>query len=231
VVPSAGMQDHPAAAGHLEPGAWAQAGLSAQQLFEVERASEVGRAGGPVDRLLRLLPWSGRHPAVGGRPATAASGECSLGADRHLHGLEAAGGVTLNGLRTPSGRRRVDHLIVAPSGIYAVEDRAWRGQVAVTDDQLYVDGRRRAGVPEGTLRTASAVSATLADELAPAGPGVTPVICLPGTDAAWRTWQVQGVIVVCGRGLGRMVRERPAVMGADTVVRLALVADRLLETD
>jgi hypothetical protein len=231
VVPSARMQDQPAATGHIDAGAQIQAGLTTQRRFDIERASEADHKARPVGRLLGLLPRFGRSPAAGAVPAADDDGECPVIAGRHLHGLIVAGGVILSGLRTPVGRRRIDHLIVAPSGIYSVEDRPWRGQVSVTEEELYVDGRLRAGVPEGALRTAAAVQALLADELAPVGLSVSPVIALPGADAAWREWQVQGVNVVCGRGLARMVRQRPGLMGSDTVVRLALAADRMLETD
>ncbi|CAN5555895.1 hypothetical protein BH23CHL7_BH23CHL7_17710 [soil metagenome] len=231
VVPSAKMQDQPAATGHIDAGARAHAGLTTQQRFDIERASEAAQQASPVGRLLDLLPRFGRSPATGAVPTADDDGECAVIAGRHLHGLAIAGGVTLSGLRTPIGRRRIDHLIVAPSGIYSVEDRPWRGQVSMTEEELYVDGRLRAGVPDDALRTSAAVQALLADELAPVGLSVSPVIALPGADAAWREWQVRGVIVVCGRGLSRMVRHRPGLMGSDTVVRLALAADRLLETD
>ncbi|HWH36445.1 MAG TPA: nuclease-related domain-containing protein [Candidatus Limnocylindrales bacterium] len=215
------MHDQPAATRHIEAGAAADDGLSAQQRFELERVRASAVPATTIDRLRALL--AGRTPGV------AAPSRRTVPPARHLEGIEAVGGVMLGGLRTSYGRRRIDHLVIAPSGIYAVEDRPWRGQVAVTAEELYVDGRLRAGVPEGALRTAAGVQQSLAEELAPFGLVVTPVIALPGAETAWRSWQVQGVLVVCGRGLSRLVRQRPGLMGVDTVVRLALAADRLLE--
>jgi hypothetical protein len=222
VVPfGTAMHDHPAATRHLEPGTHAEGSTSAQRRFELERSEADAGALGAAAWLRARLPF-GRQPAREATPTAI---------PRHLEGLEAIGCVTLEALRTPSGRRRVDHLVVAPSGIYSIEDRPWRGQVAVADDSLYVDGRLRAGVPEGALRTSGLVQSALGEELAPFGLGITPVICLPDAETAWRSWQVQGVLVVCGRSLARVIRQRPLVMGADTVVRLALAADRLLESD
>jgi hypothetical protein len=216
------MQHQPAAAGNAEqPSGHQGRPMSAQQAFERERARLHG--GGPLGGLARALAAFGgrqvaRTPAaLAGRPA------------RHMHGLIEHGAVILDSRRTPIGRRWVDHLVVAPSGVYVVEDRPWRGQAAVSGEWLFVDGRAKSGVPEAVRRTAEAVQLALGDELRSAGLGVTPVLCLPQAAETWRPLSVNGVAVFTARGLPRYVRQAEQLLGRDTILRLALAADRLLE--
>jgi hypothetical protein len=217
------MQDQPAAARHVELSPESGRALSAQQLFERERVRQSGAVGRSLRNVGRALVALGGH-ATSSRPAALPAVAGSL----HLAGLVEHGAVSLHSRRTRSGRRWIDHLIVAPSGVYVVEDRTWSGQVAVSDEWLYVDGRARSGVPEAVRRTAEAVQLELAEEL-PLGLGVTPVLCLPAANATWRPLSVHGVAVFTARGLPRHVRQAEPLLGRDTIVRLALAADRLLE--
>jgi hypothetical protein len=217
------MQEQPVAARTAEPGKWVEDGLTAQQRFERERARTVSAHRTPLTLLQRL---AGAVVRRGTRADAAAAA-----VPRHLEGLEQAGCVVLHDVRTLIGGARTEHLVVAPAGIYTVEVRPWRGQVAVVRDELYVDGRLRSGVPESLHKTASAVQRALAEELAPVGASVSPVLCLVSNESSWRAWKVQEVTVVTGRGLARHLRQAPPVMGRDTIVRVALAADRLLEND
>lgn len=222
VVPFLTMQDQPVAAGRIEAGSQGDHRLSAQQLFERERA-QVARF--PASSLSGLARALARLAGPTDRPASSPAQP----EPRHLHGLAQHGAVTLHARRTSSGRRLVDHLVVAPSGIYVVEDRPWPGQVGPSGELLYVDGRLRSGVPESVQRTAQAVRQALGDELEPLGLGVSPVLCLPAAGEAWQPVTIQGVAVFTGRTFVRHVRQAEPLLGRDTVVRLALAADRLLE--
>lgn len=213
------MQDQQAAAHPLAHGSPSTEGATAQQLFEAALVDERGELR-PVRRVLRGVLRAEARPAAD-----------STELPRHLQGLERTGCVTLHRLRTPSGRRPIDRFIVAPSGVYCVEERPWRGQVAATGDELYIDGRLRAGLPESVARTALAAQQALAEELAMVGLGVTPVLCLPTAETTPRSMTAGGVLVLPGRSLARHLRQAPSVMGPDTVVRIALDAHRLLERD
>jgi hypothetical protein len=216
------MPKQQAATRPLQHGSRSEDGASAQQLFERALAGEPSRRSGraPIRRVLRGVLRAEAGQAAG-----------STEVPRHLRGLERAGCVTLHRLRTPTGRRPIDRFIVAPSGIYCVEERPWRGQVAVSGDELYIDGRMRAGLPESVARTTLAAQQALADELAMVGLSVTPVLCLPAAETTARSMTAGGMLVLPGRSLARHLRQAPPVMGPDTVVRLALDAHRLLERD
>jgi hypothetical protein len=219
------MHDQPAAARAIERAKWTEDGLSAQQLFDRQR-SRRPRANTPAasagQRVLAQLRQRGARRST---PAVPRATSASL--PRHLEGLEAAGCVTLDDVRAGT-RTWVDHLVVAPTGVYAVQYVSLRGQVDASDDALFVDGRKRSGVLEEARHAAAGVHAVLADELTPLGVGVTPVVCLPPSDLPWQQWTVDGVIVVTGRGIARQVRVSAPLMGRDTVVRVALAAERLL---
>jgi hypothetical protein len=202
---------------------------TAQQLFEQARADSARDAfKGPFRRSLgAVVDALSRQPPRG---AAAHAGPGATGAvPRHLRGLERLGCVILHDLRVPMSRRLVDHLVVAESGLYVIEVRSWSGQVSVSDQQLFVDGRLRAGVPEAVRETALSVQAALEDELAAFATPVEPVLCLPAAQAELSILTVGGVTILPGNGMARHLRRAPASMGRDTVVRLALAADRLLE--
>lgn len=147
----------------------------------------------------------------------------------HLKGLEARGYVLLRDRVLPGGRVRIDQLVVGPTGVFAVETRAWPGQLAVENDSLYVDGRRRDGVTDGAARGASAIQDLLVGELKPLGLQVTAVLCFPRSGAMLFSRRVGGVLVTGGRGLSRSIRDGELVLTTEEVLGLALAADEILE--
>jgi hypothetical protein len=199
-------------------------GLTAEQVFELER-SRADRA----DRRRPQARTGLRDRLLGRSQRTQAAAAADRPLPHHLRGLGAAGCVTLVARHTLIGRRLIDYLVVAPSGLYVVEERSWTGQVAVSGDRLFVDGRHRSGVPESVKRTAEAVHQVLADELSPVGLAPKPVLLLPAAEAGLEASEAQGMLVIGRHGLLRHLRRAEPVMGRDTVVRLALAADRLLE--
>jgi hypothetical protein len=226
------MHNNPATTRPFEKLPGEQRGISVQQRFELERAALL--------QPRRRVPGVSAGSARLGRLAGALAGLISRRREeadvvtapppaRHLEGLEAAGYVILHDRRVSAVRKQIDYLVVGPSGIYVVVSRPWRGQVDVTGDRLYVDGRPRAGVPEEATRIAAAVHDVLSDELRPLGAQVLPLLRLTGADMPWQSWNVQGVIVTAGRGMARYIRHAPPALGEETVIRLALAADRLLE--
>lgn len=146
-----------------------------------------------------------------------------------LAGLIEHGYVILEDRRLSFARARLDHVVVGPTGLFVVESRAWPGQLGISNDELFVDGRRRSGATEGVTRATAAVEQTLAHELKPLGAPVRSVLCVERATPQWFKGTVQGVLVTNGRSLPRAIREGEAALGPETIVRVALAADRLLE--
>lgn len=146
-----------------------------------------------------------------------------------LLGLIEHGFVVLEDRRLSFARVRIDNVAIGPTGIFVIEFKPWPGQLAVADDELYVDGRARTAATEGIQRARTAVEGALAHELKPVGVPVLAVLCFEHASPAWFKSAVKGVTITNGRALGRAIREGQHILGPETVVRLALAADRLLE--
>jgi hypothetical protein len=150
-------------------------------------------------------------------------------APRYLGGLEEADFVVLHDRRLPSGRGRVDHLVVGPTGVYVVQTRPWTGQISVEGDRLFVDGRAREGVIEDVHRLALGAQGALGGDLKPHGVAVTAVVCFPNIELPLFRQVVRGVTITGGRGLSRAIREAEAVLSVKAVDELAIVAHETFE--
>jgi hypothetical protein len=150
-------------------------------------------------------------------------------ADDPLTGLVEYGFVVLEDRRVSSARAVVDNVVVGPTGIFVIDRNSWPGQISASSDQIYVDGRQRTGATDGVVRASTAVEDALGHELKPIGTHVQSVISF---DAATnRLFEAKlSKITLCGsRSLVKVIRAGEASLGPETVVRLALAADRLLD--
>jgi hypothetical protein len=145
-----------------------------------------------------------------------------------LAGLVDYGYVVLDDRLLASARMVVDHVVVGPTGIFVVDRKPWVGQISAGAEQVYVDGRQRTGATDDVTRAAAALEDVLGYELKPIGTHVQPVITFDG--ASNRLFEATlGKIALTGtRSLAKTVRGGTASLGPETVVRLALAADRLL---
>ena len=71
--------------------------------------------------------------------------------------------VVLHDRRVPGRRENIDHVVIGPTGVFVVETKNYAGDLRVRDGELYVNGRRRAGVIDRSRRQATAVSSALND--------------------------------------------------------------------
>lgn len=94
-----------------------------------------------------------------------------------------------------SGRHRADHVVVGPTGVFAIETKCWSGPVTVEDDHVLVNGR----LPSREPLTQAVREATLVrGMLAKAGweGGVTPVLTFASDTFAARRAEVRGTVVM-----------------------------------
>jgi hypothetical protein len=99
-----------------------------------------------------------------------------------------------------------------------------------TSDSVFVDGRERLGATDDVVRAASAFERALDYELKPLGVAVVAAVLFENaTNKQFST--VVGKVVIGGtRGLPKAIRGRgEPVLGPETIVRLAVAADRLLD--
>lgn len=125
-----------------------------------------------------------RHPHIGNlllrvqsAPAseiawsTGAAGEEALAA--HL-AKRCPDAIVLHDRRIPRSRANIDHLAVAPSGVYVIDAKRYKGRIEIRkpffgEPRLFVAGRDKTKLVEGLARQREAVRAALA-ETVPAMP-------------------------------------------------------------
>jgi hypothetical protein len=148
----------------------------------------------------------------------------------HFDALVELGFVVLENRRLVGARARIDNLVVGPSGVFVVERKAWAGQVVTTTDSVFVDGRERVGATDDVVRASAAFEQTLDYELKPLGITIRPALLLENASNRQFEATVGKVLVGGTRGLLKSIRGRAEpVLGPETIVRLAVAADRLLD--
>jgi predicted RNA-binding Zn-ribbon protein involved in translation (DUF1610 family) len=148
----------------------------------------------------------------------------------YFDGLVELGFVVLEDRGLSSARVAMDNVLIGPSGVFVVERKAWAGHLAVASDSIYVDGRQRLGATDQILRATHAFEQTMAHELKPVGATVRPAMLFENATNKTVEGAVDKVLVGGTRGLPKLLRgTAEPVLGPETIVRLALAADRLLE--
>lgn len=144
--------------------------------------------------------------------ATGSNGERELG--RSLDALRDEGMGVLHDRRIPGSRANIDHLVIAPSGVFIVDAKNYRGLVENRDKggwfsvdyRLYVGGRDRTKMLQGLERQRDAVRAALGE--AHAAVPIWKTICF--VDADWPFFAApldfDGVHVLWPRELGKRLR-------------------------
>ncbi|HWD52917.1 MAG TPA: nuclease-related domain-containing protein [Acidimicrobiales bacterium] len=185
------------------------------------REAEIDRRWGRASGLVKFLsddPQSTRAWAQGG------AGEAKL-ADYLLRSVGDRA-VLLNDLRVPRSRGNIDHVIAAPSGVWIVDAKNYKGKVEQrdlggwlkTDRRLYVNGRDRSKLVGGLVKQINAVlEATQGADVS-----VTAALCF--VDSDWglfaKPFHQGGVLVTWPRKLAEAIGE-PGPLTRDEVIRLA----------
>ncbi len=198
---------------------------SAQSIFEWLRARDRGEA--HPQALGGLRGMFGRStPAPA--PATYEA-QADWQADP-FNGLIESGFVALDRRSLPAARATMDNVLIGPPGVFVVERKSWPGQMSTTTDSIYVDGRQRPSATDGIAHAAVALEQTLAHELKPLGATVRAAMMLENASNKTFEGTVGKVLIGGTRGLPKQIRgTSEPILGPETIVRLALAADRLLE--
>lgn len=161
-----------------------------------------------------------RHPriggallALGGAPAHERAWE--RGAQGEARVAEILGARlphdvrVLHDRRIPGSRANIDHIVIAPSGVWVIDTKRHRGKVAVSNPllgspKLTVAGRDRTALVEGVRRQVAIVVVALA-EVGPAA-SVHGALCfVSGELPVLRALKVQGVSVLSPKRLAKEI--------------------------
>jgi len=189
------------------------AGASAEQEYERRVAKhqeeiEARWGSGLVGRLMRSLA---EEPASTTAFATGADGERRLG---RLLDTELIDAVALHDRKVPTTRGNLDHLVVAPSGVWLIDAKRYSGEVeqrrassfGSSEPRLYVDGRNQNRLVEAMAWQVAAVRAQLG-KIGFGDVAVHPVVCF--TSSVWRRraepFEIDGVLVTWPAALVRAI--------------------------
>lgn len=203
----------------LDPLARGRPGASAAREYRRRRGSREAR----VRQLHPLV--GGLLLAIAGTPqhetawALGARGEESVG--RTLERRAARGpAIVLHDRRMPGGYGNIDHLAVAPRGVFVIDAKAIHGKVRVSrpvlgKQELLVKGRNRAHLLDGLDRQVAAVRTALAR----AGRSDVPiqgVLCFTNADLPlFGSSEIRGHRLCYGRSLARKLNANGPLSPAD----------------
>lgn len=153
-----------------------------------------------------------------------AAGERAVGA--RLDRLRSSGVLTLHDRRVPGRRTNIDHIAVAPSGVYVVDTKNHAGKVTSTRDGLRVAGRRSDHMLTG-VHTQMAVVRDVLDDQTLSADAIRGALCFTRVELPWLRSTPTGIALLNPRGLSRLVR-RPGPLTSEQVHHLAtILAQRL----
>jgi hypothetical protein len=160
--------------------------------------------------------------------------------DTCLHRELTSGEVILNDRRIPGGAGNIDHVVVAPSGVWIIDAKNWKGKInyknvgGILDDtkRLLIDGRDHTALTEVIYQQVIPVAQLLEDRSVP----VHPVIVF--MNATWsdrtdlriltgRPYQHQGVWIAWPKALVSKIRSR-GPLTTETVERIGRQLDEAL---
>lgn len=146
----------------------------------------------------------------------------------YLDGLADGGFVVLHDRKVPGYGGNLDHIVIGPTGVWAVETKSLSGKVVTDGNSLRIGGRRQDKIIDQVYREAVAIQVAFGTQLPELAVPVTPVVCLHRGELPFFNKTVRGVRLASGRQLRRLIRDGNARIAPDEVQRIADVANRLL---
>jgi len=100
-----------------------------------------------------------------------------------------------------------DHIVVGPTGVFAIETKSWRGEITVEKGEILYNGKAPTRSP---LEQVKGFTARLRKHLLKQTgitPEIQPVVCFAGDNLRGESQGVSGVIVCNARRLTEVVEE------------------------
>jgi hypothetical protein len=139
---------------------------------------------------------------------------------RLLTPLERRGWAVLHDLAIPNSQANIDHLVIGPGGVVAIDSKQYRGRLRVDRDGMVWHGRH---LLVSALRT-TLWEADRADEvLGIADVQVAAIVAVHGASVPWGALWAEGVTIVPARRLPDLLQALPPVLGPE---RVAWLTDR-----
>jgi hypothetical protein len=161
----------------------------------------------------------------------------AVGEERVAEILATCNGVvSLHDRRIPGSKANIDHVVIAPAGVFVIDAKKYVGKRVERRDvgplwradvRLYVGGRDSSRLVEGVLRQVDVVSSVLtgAGESCP----VRGVLCFVESDWSlrMRPISIDGVVAVWPKGLPTVLASTDACLSCDVAAVARILASAL----
>lgn len=211
----------------------AAAGGSAQRKADRLRADREARVRGRHPRLGGFLLAVSDEPQATKNWAKGGEGERKLGT--RLDGLTSTGVIALHDRLRPGTRANIDHLAVAPSGVWVIDAKCYSGQVArrdaggwfSSDTRLYVGRHNCTKLVAAMAEQVAAVRTAIGTGGAEVP--VRPMLCFVDAEWGWfaKPFELQGVLVTWPRAACELLARPGPYPPAVTKLLAARLEDRL----
>jgi hypothetical protein len=131
--------------------------------------------------------------------------------------MERHGWTVLHDLAVPGSRANLDHLVIGPGGVFAVDSKQHRGRLQLDPSGRLWHGRYPLAP---ALRAVSFEADQAARVLPDSGVVVVPIVAIHGAQVPWGKVVIQGVPVMPARRLPSMLRQLLAALGPEGVAKL-----------
>jgi hypothetical protein len=152
---------------------------------------------------------------------------------------EVEGLYALNDRRVRGTKGNIDHIVIAPAGLFVIDAKQMRGLIEVrnvgpfwrSENRLFVGGRDKSSLADGLEWQVTAVRDALAAASVDSLPPVTPVLCF--IDGKWPIFRApvefRGVRLEGPRSIKKLMTAS-SVLDAESIDRLARVISGALPT-
>lgn len=198
------------------------AGASARREFERRRAAREARTRKRhpyIGNLLLKLQSAPQHEKAWG---TGAAGEEELAA---ILARRCPNVIVLHDRRMPGSHANIDHLAIAPSGVYVIDAKRYKGKIEVRkpwfgDAKLVIGRRDQTKLLNGLGGQVEAVHGAMGT-IAPAVP-IQACLCFVGGAEMplWRKLSVDGYPLVYPRRLAKLLNQ-PGELGPEQMQSVA----------
>ncbi len=141
--------------------------------------------------------------------------------------------IVLHDRRIPGSRANIDHIVVAPSGVWVVDAKLYTGKVECrtvgsiwnSQNRVYVGGRDRTKLVLAMARQVEATRAAVAADPLGSEVAVKPAVCFVASEWSFfaKPFELHGVTVIWPQKLA----ERIATPGRLTSTAVARLANRI----
>jgi hypothetical protein len=147
-----------------------------------------------------------------------AEGERVVG--KMLDKLRGQGVVAIHDRRVPGRNTNIDHIAIAPCGVFVVDTKNVAGKVVASRSGLRVAGRRQDKMLAGIAGQVAVVREALTGAGSPQVE-VRGVLCFTKADLPWLRPKPNGIALLYPRGLRRTLTTGEAVLTRDQINALA----------